>query len=191
MRMSLPRTDWHDGLMAINLTRPQAPGAYEKLPQLPGFTLTSDDIVDGQTLPDEFTAGGDNTSPHLEWSGFPEETESFLLVCFDPDAPIPSGWWHWAVVDLDASVTELPRGAGASDLELPGAAFHLRNDGGEPSYGGAAPPPGDHLHRYTFAVHALNTDTLEVDPDSTIALASFTALFHTIARAELTTTYQR
>ena len=161
------------------------------LPQLPTFTLISNDLTAGEQLPVRFSANGENTSPHLAWSNFPAQTESFLLNCFDPDAPIPSGWWHWVVVDLDVSNTELETGAGDSDLNLPGAAFHLRNDGGDHTYRGAAPPVGDGPHRYTFAVHALSTPTLELDSEASPAKAAFTALFHTIARAELTVTFQR
>lgn len=175
----------------MDLTRPIAEDPYAKLPKVPAFELRSDDLVDGEAMPEQFTADDENVSPHLAWSGFPEETKSFLVTMFDPDAPTPSGFWHWLVLDVDASVTELAQGAGASDLDLDGAAFHVRNDGGERQYMGAAPPKGDHPHRYIFAVHALDVDTLELDEDATPARVSFTALFHTIARATLTVTYQR
>ena len=81
-------------------------------------------------IPDIFT-GIHDTSPCLELVGFPEQTQSFVVSCFDPDAPTMSGWWHWTIVDLDASVTSLERGAGASDLQLDGAAFHLAGDSGD------------------------------------------------------------
>ena len=103
---------------------------------------------------------------------------------------VPSGWWHWAILDIPSSMAHLGAGAGASDLMLDGPAFHLRGDAGEASYFGAAPPVGDRPHRYVFAVHALDTDSLGLDDDATPAMASFAALEHTIARASLTVTHQ-
>ncbi|ACQ80541.1 PEBP family protein [Beutenbergia cavernae DSM 12333] len=175
----------------MNFDRPLAPAPYDLLPPVPAFTLESDDIADGQPLADTFAAGGDNESPHLRWSGFPATTQSFVLSCFDPDAPTPAGYWHWTVVDLGAETTELERGAGASDLMLPGAAFHVRNDGGGHEYAGAAPPTGDRAHRYVFAVHALDVDTLDLEPEHTPTAVAFHAVFHTVGRALLTATYQR
>ena len=174
----------------MDLTRPEAPEPYALLPRVPTFTLASDDLTDGQPMAPEFTAAGGSVSPHLRWSGFPPGTGSFLLNCFDPDAPTPSGWWHWTVADLDSTQTELARGDGESDLMLPGAAFHVRHDGGGHEYMGAAPPKGDRDHRYVFAVHALDVDSLGVNPDDGPAKVAFTALFHTIARASLTATFR-
>ncbi|SDD29030.1 hypothetical protein SAMN05216410_3123 [Sanguibacter gelidistatuariae] len=174
----------------MDLTRPVPPAPYSFLPPVPSFTLTSDDMTEGAALDPAFTAGGDNASPHLSWSGFPKETQSFLVNMFDPDAPTPAGWWHWTIVDLPLEVTELNRGDGASDLMLPGAAFHVRNDGGEYDYSGSAPPRGDRAHRYVFAVHALDVDTFDADPDDGATLVAFKAVFHTIARATLTATFQ-
>lgn len=175
----------------MDLQRPVAPAPYDLLPPVPSFTVTSTDITDGQPLDRTFAADGDNVSPQLAWSGFPEETQSFLVSCFDPDAPTPAGYWHWTVVDLPADLTELEQGWGESDLMLPGAAYHVRNDGGTHDYTGAAPPAGDRPHRYVFAVHALDTDSLELDPDDSPTKVAFTALFHTIARAVITPTYQK
>jgi hypothetical protein len=128
--------------------------------------------------------GGRNLSPHLAWFGFPAETRGFVVTCFDPDAPTGSGFWHWVLVNVPRSVTELARGA-----TPPGAAFCVRNDYGDASYGGAAPPPGDRPHRYVFAVHAIDVDSLEVSPDATPAYVGFNLAFHTLARATLRPTF--
>lgn len=170
-------------------TRPSACAPYEGM-GVPSFSLTSDTLADGGTMPASATAESGSRSPHLAWSGAPSGTRSFMITCFDPDAPVPAGWWHWAVLDLPASASSLDEGAGRSDLELDGPAFHLRGDTGDASYFGAAPPPGDRPHRYVFSVHALDVDTLGLDDDATPTMAAFTALGHTLARADLTVTFQ-
>jgi Raf kinase inhibitor-like YbhB/YbcL family protein len=173
----------------MSLDRAVAPDPYEILPTVGRFTLTSVDISDGDPLDELFThagVGGKNLSPQLAWSGFPVDTRSFVVTCFDPDAPTGSGFWHWVVVNLPSTVTELERGADP----LPTGAFCVRNDYGDASYGGAAPPPGDRAHRYVFAVHALDVDALELSPDATPAYVGFNLTFHTLARAVLRPTFQ-
>ncbi|WP_286217873.1 YbhB/YbcL family Raf kinase inhibitor-like protein [Paraoerskovia sediminicola] len=170
--------------------RPVPPDPYTQLPPTPSFTLTSTDVTDGEEIGDTFAADGDGLSPALGWSGFPDGTRSFVVSCFDPDAPTPAGYWHWTVVDVPVGTTSLPTGAGDPDgEELPDGAFHVRNDAGGLGYTGMAPPPGDRPHRYVFAVHALDVDTLDLDPEATPTAVAFNALFHTIGRATLTGTY--
>ena len=84
----------------MSLDRPQAPDPYSLLPAVGTFALTSPDIADGETMDDEFVATAGNESPALSWSGFPAGTRSFVVTCFDPDAPTPSGFWHWVAVDI-------------------------------------------------------------------------------------------
>lgn len=174
----------------MDLDRPLAPEPYGQLPQVPSFTLTSTDVAEGEPMADRHSAEGGSTSPQLAWSGFPEGTKSFLVSCFDPDAPTPAGFWHWTVFGVPASTTELPTGAGDEGSTALAGGTTVRNDVGGASFTGAAPPPGDRPHRYVFAVHALDTDDLGLDASASPTVVHFTALFHTIARATLSPTYQ-
>jgi Raf kinase inhibitor-like YbhB/YbcL family protein len=165
--------------------RPVAPSPYELLPPVPSFTVTSEDVVDGERLADTFTFPGANLSPHLAWSGFPPETKSFAITCFDPDAPTGCGFWHWFQMGVSPGTTMVERGVAA-----PGSRC-ARNDFGNDRYDGCAPPPGDRVHRYIFAVHALDTDDTGVPEGASPTYASFVHVGHTIARATITGTWSQ
>jgi Raf kinase inhibitor-like YbhB/YbcL family protein len=172
------------------LDRPTAPDPHDLMAEVPSFTVESDDVQDGEPLDSTFVHGsyeGDNTSPHLRWSGFPDDTKSFAVTCFDPDAPTGSGFWHWVLFNIPASVTELARGASSDGL--PDGAVEARNDYGELGYGGAAPPGGDRAHRYVFTVHALGTDALALDSSASPAYVGFNLSANAIARGAIRPTY--
>jgi Raf kinase inhibitor-like YbhB/YbcL family protein len=168
---------------------------YEFLQRLQGFTLTSESVVDGQRLAVDqigspLGAGGRDISPQLSWSGFPERTRSFTVTVFDADAATASGFWHWAVADLPATVTDLPAGAG-DGRSLPGGALTLANDLGLKRYIGAAPAPGDGPHRYFIAVHAVDVETLGLPESATPAYLGLQLPDHAIARAVIHGVHER
>ena len=168
---------------------------YDFLPKLPGFTLVSADFADGKALKKAqvsgiMGAGGQDVSPPLSWSGFPQETRSFAVTVYDPDAPTASGFWHWAVANLPATVAELPAGVGDGSL-LPGDALTLCNDAGIRRFVGAAPPAGHGVHRYFVAVHALDVEKLDLSEDASPAFLGFNIFMHAIARAVIHGTYEQ
>ena len=135
-------------------------------------------------------AGGQDVSPELSWSGFPEETQSFAVTVYDPDAPTGSGFWHWAVANLPATTTQLPAGVG-NGSDLPGDAITLANDASLKRYIGAAPPAGHGPHRYYIAVHAVGMPKLELPESATPAYLGFNLFGHAIARAVIYGTYEQ
>jgi Raf kinase inhibitor-like YbhB/YbcL family protein len=99
--------------------------------------LSSTSFADGQRIPARYAAGkpdaasvvtfSDNLNPHLAWSGAPEGTQSFALICHDPDVPskgddvnqpdreVPASlprvdFFHWLLVDLPPSLNEIAEG---------------------------------------------------------------------------------
>ena len=177
--------------MPTTLTNP-----YDALPEVPSFEVRSNDIADGVTVPVAQVSGmvgggGQDLSPHLQWSGFPAETQSFAVTVYDPDAPTASGFWHWAVANIPVSVTELPAGAGTpGGPGLPPGAVTLTNDAGLQQYAGAAPPPGHGPHRYFTVVHAVDVPRLELPASATPANLGINLFSHTLARGMIVPIYE-
>ena len=161
------------------------------------FVLASPDIADQRSIAETFVyngfgCGGGNLSPALQWRGAPAGTKSFAITVFDPDAPTGSGWWHWVLYNIPASVDRLPRGAGDPARQLhPIGAVEGRTDFGTMGYGGPCPPKGSRAHHFVFTVYALDIDILPVRNGATAAMVGFNVHEHRLADAKLTAIYGR
>lgn len=165
---------------------------YYALSDVPTFEVRSSVVAEGTPFaPAQYSGvfgvpGGQDVSPDLTWSGFPDETRSFIVTVFDPDAPTGSGFWHWAVGNIPASTTSLVENAGSeSQALLPSGAAAFPNDAGLARYIGAAPPAGSGVHRYYITVTALDVERLDLDANASPAFLGFNAGPHTLARATL------
>ena len=113
--------------------------------------LSSKNFADQGNFPSEFTCDGENVSPQLSWTDFPDTTKSFALRVIDPDAI--GGWIHWLVYDIPKETTSLQKDS------VPNSAKEVENDFGKKPYGGPCPPSG--THRYVFTVYALDVEHLD------------------------------
>lgn len=115
--------------------------------------LISSVFKEGETIPVKHTCDGKDVSPPLSWSGAPEGTKSFALICDDPDAPMGT-WVHWVIYNIPDSVTSLPEGV-PTNKSVMGDALQGITDFRRIGYGGPCPPGG--THRYYFKIYALDT----------------------------------
>lgn len=172
---------------------------YDQLPAAPSFELTSETVTDGVTLAaPQLSAAfgvpdGEDVSPDLAWTGAPAGTKSYVVTCYDPDAPTVSGFWHWAMYDIPANVTSLPLNAGnRTGAGMPAGAKMLLNDASFAGFVGAAPPEGHGDHRYMFVVSALGVDSLPIEASTSPSVMSFNMFgAGVLGRARLTATFGR
>lgn len=125
--------------------------------------LTSQSFKEGEFIPGEFAfaipdaanhvALSRNRNPHLAWSEVPAGTQSFVIVCHDPDVPsrgddvnqegrvVPASlprvdFFHWLLLDIPASTVEIAAGSqsdgvtprGKAGPNAPSAYRHGIND---------------------------------------------------------------
>ena len=162
------------------------------------FTLTSETVKDGGTMPKStvfkgFGCSGDNLSPQLTWKGAPEGTRSYAITMYDPDAPTGSGWWHWGVYNIPLETNSLEEGASKTGAnKAPFFAKEMFTDFGSTGYGGPCPPEGDKPHHYIITVYALKVDKLELDASTTTgAMLAFVLRDNAIAKTSITGTFGR
>jgi len=142
--------------------------------------ISSSAFEDHGRIPARNTVEGEDVSPALEWSGAPQGTKAFAIVCHDPDAPLVDGFTHWLAYAIPAATSELPEGAGGLVTGT--------NSFGNAGYGGPAPPPGHGTHHYYFWVYALDDD-LDLEPGLDRRALIDRIEDHVIEQARLVGTY--
>lgn len=153
------------------------------------FALTSNAFKNGERIPTRYTCDGPDVSPPLAWSGAPQGTKAFAVICDDPDAPRGT-WVHWVLYELPANLTSLPEGVPAQDtLPQLGGAKQGRNDFGRNAYGGPCPPPGK-PHRYFFKLYALDAP-LGLKPGARKEDVERASRGHVLGEAQLMGVYGR
>lgn len=130
---------------------------------LSDMKLTSSAFDHGGSVPTRHTGEGADVSPAMSWSGAPNSTGSFALICHDPDAPLVSpgnyGFVHWALYGIPASLSQLAEGTEDHTQGL--------NNFGKKGYGGPMPPEGHGPHHYFYWLLALDSE-LELEPGLTM-----------------------
>jgi Raf kinase inhibitor-like YbhB/YbcL family protein len=166
--------------------------------QAQSFELTSPDVAPGALIAapyifNGFGCTGGNLSPELNWKNPPAGTKSFAVLFHDQDAPTGgAGFWHWVAINLPATTTSLPRGAGTADgKNLPANTRQINTDFGAPGYGGPCPPQGREPHRYTFTVYALKVDKLDLPANATASFAGFMVNGNSLGKASIAARYGR
>lgn len=125
--------------------------------------ITSQSFTDGAAIPGEFAFAvqnpetritlSSNKNPHLSWDNVPAGTQSFVIVCHDPDVPsrgddvnqegreVPASlprvdFYHWLLLDISGDTREIEAGSqsasvvarGKSGPIAPGGLRHGVND---------------------------------------------------------------
>jgi len=199
--------------------------------------LSSQSFADQGVIPDAYAYAkpdaeahvvlSDNRNPHLAWSDAPAGTQSFVVVVHDPDAPsqpddvnqedreVPASlpratFYHWVLVDVASTVTEIAEGAYSSGVTPRGKAGPLAADGTRQGindytswfandhdmrgeyfgYDGPCPPWNDAIaHRYVFTVYALDIAELPLQGRFTGADVLAAMQGHVLDQAAITGTY--
>jgi Raf kinase inhibitor-like YbhB/YbcL family protein len=146
------------------------------------LTVSSDAFEPHGRIPERHTSDGEDVAPALRWSGAPDGTQAFAVVCHDPDAPLVDGFTHWVAYNIPGDADGLPEGGEG--------ATHGVNTPGNEGYNGPAPPPGHGPHHYYFWVYALDED-FELEPGLDRRTLLERIEDHVLAQQRVIGTYER
>src|SRR3954469_20222868 len=199
--------------------------------------LTSTSFTSNQRIPGEFAFAvadpathvrlSSNRNPHLRWTGLPAGTKSVVLICVDRDVPtrpdevnkeghvVPASlprtnFYHWVVVDMPPTVTEIAAGSCSEGITARGKQKPLGPNGARQGvndytgwfagdaemkgiyrgYDGPCPPWNDELlHHYYFILYATDLESCPVEGDFTGHDVLAAIRGHVLAEAALIGTY--
>ncbi|MFP4498570.1 MAG: YbhB/YbcL family Raf kinase inhibitor-like protein [Vulcanimicrobiota bacterium] len=151
------------------------------------LSLSSPSFDEGDKIPRRFTGDGENVSPPLEWENIPEDTESLVLICDDPDAP-GGRWVHWVLYNIPPARTHIEENIPLKD-QLSDGSMHAKNSWERTNYIGPSPPPGPE-HRYFFKLFALDK-TIQLSPGASVKEIESEMADHILGKAELMVVYGR
>jgi phosphatidylethanolamine-binding protein (PEBP) family uncharacterized protein len=145
------------------------------------LSLSSTSFDDGAPLPCDHSCEakefGQGISPELHWAGAPKGTKSYAVIFRDTSlVPVlPDRAYHWAIWDMPASATYIPRGLPAGELTgaLAGATHLSAGPGGGPTYFGPCPSwetacpngPPRIKDSYEFTIYAMGVEKVTLPED--------------------------
>ena len=154
------------------------------------LTLSSSDFNDGGLLPMRYTCDGAGISPPLQWSGVPENVESFAIVMDSiPGPPRPgeveaATHFYLLLYNIPKEIRAIE--AGNKSVGTLGGNFLGRELGYTPP---CSQGPG--LKSYTLTIYALN-GTLELSPDqATLSTLTNAIKNKIIASSKISVNYSR
>ncbi|RPJ07787.1 MAG: YbhB/YbcL family Raf kinase inhibitor-like protein [Spirochaetaceae bacterium] len=159
------------------------------------LSFSSDGFGNNKTIPVQYTADGTDSSPPLSWAGSPAGTQSFAVICDDPDAPaapaapaaLGGTWVHWVIWNIPATTPGLRQNMQKTEHPI-GPSVQGKNDFGRTGYNGPSPPSG--THRYFFKLYALDA-MLSLIAGAKKPQLEAAMKGHVLAQAVLVGTYTR
>ena len=145
--------------------------------------LSTDAFASGDRMPAQHSRERGDRSPPFVWRDVPEQADSLVLLCEDPDAPGDEPFVHWLVYDIPTDESSVPEGGPVPGIEG-------INGFGEQGYGGPRPPKEDGPHHYHFRLYAVDR-VLGLPPGACRKDVVRAMEGHALAQAEWIGLYER
>lgn len=149
------------------------------------FKLNSPEVIDGGTLPKDYTGDGSAATLPLKWTGAPEGTKSFALIMHHVAPDMTK--WYWILYNIPTGTEMLPRNVQQGVGTLGNNSVNDRAEYAPPHSKG----PG--AKTYTYTVYALSEPvTFDVSAAEVSRDVLLTAMKgKVLATAELNVIYSR